>query len=215
MTLSLIRKNISSNLEYIPPELIKNNLLDKRGDIWGLGILLYELLHGNTPFWDENYKKIFDNIVQYKKIPFDSKISDEVVDLIQNLLNKNPINRLTLPKIYEHPWIQKYERFFEVSINNFRNKLKSYETEGKKLKDKQNYENKEEMQNLLEEGFSPENSPTRKLKKKVIFQDDIIKKETVPDKENITLTETEEKTPEIFIQKSDTEQVFNKNFFNF
>lgn len=158
-----LRKNYSGNLEYVSPEQIIHDIQDNRSDIWGLGILLYELLHGFAPFKNENYKILFENIYRNKQIFFQPNLTPEVIDLIQKLLNKLPSNRISLEEIYQHPWMKKYEKLFEISIDEFREKIKA-------LTEKSN--NNVERELILEEGFSPELSPTRKLKKKAIIAEE-------------------------------------------
>ena len=139
-----------------------------------------------------------------RQIPFIEKISDEVVDLIQKLLNKNPLTRIELNEVYEHPWIKKNERLFDVCINDFRQKVKRLEEEPKKTQ-----KNQTDLENILEEGFSPQNSPTRKLKKKVVFQINL-------EKNLETATEITEQTPDKFLKKKKVISLFiHKNSINF
>ena len=51
----------------MPPEILGNKKHDHRVDIWALGILLYEFLHGKTPFGHLERDKIYSSMMQIKK----------------------------------------------------------------------------------------------------------------------------------------------------
>ena len=68
---------------YVAPEILKGNGYDKSVDWWALGILLYEMLHGQPPFFDKNIYIMFQKIKDERVHPqFSSDISDEARDLI-------------------------------------------------------------------------------------------------------------------------------------
>ena len=52
------RKSICGTYEYMPPEVLKKNAQNEKVDIWCLGIMLYEMLHGKTPFNAEGLDEI-------------------------------------------------------------------------------------------------------------------------------------------------------------
>jgi serine/threonine protein kinase len=80
------RNTFCGTIEYMAPEIINNEQYDKSIDIWSLGVLLFEMIHGFNPF--ENNKKninlLFDNI-KHKNLKFQENISDECKDLIQKM----------------------------------------------------------------------------------------------------------------------------------
>ena len=69
-------------------------------DLWALGVTLYTFVYGHLPFHDDNivvlYDKIKNTSLTFPEQPF---MSDDLKDLIAGLLNKNPAERLTLPKV--------------------------------------------------------------------------------------------------------------------
>ena len=85
--------------QYMSPELIKENKLSFKNDIWSLGIIFYQLLVGVCPFdsniTEEIYKEICDN---YKNIDFPFFISDSAKKLLKGLITDED-NRLSLDEI--------------------------------------------------------------------------------------------------------------------
>ena len=79
--------------DYIPPEIILNQKYTRSVDWWQLGILLYELLVGHTPFFHHNIDKMFQAILE-KSLRPNPYLSEQAYDLIFKLLKKNPKDRL-------------------------------------------------------------------------------------------------------------------------
>ena len=83
------RETFCGTFEYMAPEIIKELPYNQGVDTWSLGILLYEMLHGNSPFCnknDENQRdlsQIFKNILM-KKLNVKEEISDSCKDLIKS-----------------------------------------------------------------------------------------------------------------------------------
>ncbi|CAN6454110.1 unnamed protein product [Victoria cruziana] len=97
--------------EYIAPEIITGTGHSSAIDWWALGILLYEMLYGRTPFRGKNRQKTFANIL-HKDLTFPSSIpvSLEARQLIYRLLHRDPINRLGsnggANEIKKHPFFR-------------------------------------------------------------------------------------------------------------
>lgn len=79
--------------DYIPPEIIRNKEYSTSVDWWQLGVLIYELIVGHTPFYDYNVDKMFRNIVK-KKLKRHPSLSEKAYDLVSLLLQKDPELRL-------------------------------------------------------------------------------------------------------------------------
>lgn len=81
--------------EYLAPEIIRGDGHGSAVDWWTLGIFLYELLHGKTPFkGNDNRETLFNVVGQGLKFPQDTDISFAAKDLIRGLLVKDPRRRL-------------------------------------------------------------------------------------------------------------------------
>ncbi|XAR71133.1 Non-specific serine/threonine protein kinase [Bertholletia excelsa] len=97
--------------EYIAPEIITGAGHSSAIDWWTLGILLYEMLYGRTPFRGKNRQKTFANVL-YKDLTFPSSIQVSLAarQLIHALLNRDPASRLGSSsganEIKEHPFFR-------------------------------------------------------------------------------------------------------------
>jgi serine/threonine protein kinase len=79
------------------PEMLISKSYDYRIDIWGLGILLYELLHGRAPFRGESVEEI--QIEMAAGLQIKESLSDALKSLIQRLLEINPDKRIALKEV--------------------------------------------------------------------------------------------------------------------
>ncbi|XVF01683.1 hypothetical protein REPUB_Repub04eG0109500 [Reevesia pubescens] len=97
--------------EYIAPEIITGTGHSSSIDWWALGILVYEMLYGRTPFRGKNRQKTFSNIL-HKDLTFPSGIPVSLAarQLINALLNRDPASRLGsgtgANEIKEHPFFR-------------------------------------------------------------------------------------------------------------
>ncbi|KAL4941036.1 hypothetical protein BDV06DRAFT_9376 [Aspergillus oleicola] len=79
--------------EYLAPEVIHNSGHGLAVDWWALGILIYEFLVGQPPFWDQNPMRIYEQIVE-GRIRFPSNMSPAAQNIISLLCKTNPTERL-------------------------------------------------------------------------------------------------------------------------
>lgn len=98
------RETFCGTLDYLPPEMVKNNKYHKNVDVWGLGVLLYEFLIGKPPFEDSSERGTYKKIKNVNPV-FPPHITKEAKDLITRLLHKNPNERLSLEDVLNHPWV--------------------------------------------------------------------------------------------------------------
>ncbi|KAM3140351.1 hypothetical protein pb186bvf_007511 [Paramecium bursaria] len=93
---------------YVAPEILIGSGYDLAVDYWSIGVILYVLLCGYTPFYEESNEKLFE-LIKKGKVDFSGqewkKISNEAKDLIQRLLEVDPGKRYKADQIIKHPWI--------------------------------------------------------------------------------------------------------------
>jgi calcium/calmodulin-dependent protein kinase I len=83
---------------YVSPEILSEKPYGKECDYWSIGVVLYILLCGFPPFYDDDNFALFEKI---KKCQYDfpspswDNISNEAKDIIKNLLVVDPAKRLT------------------------------------------------------------------------------------------------------------------------
>jgi serine/threonine protein kinase len=95
---------------YVAPEVLRNEGAGygKEVDLWGIGVILYVLLCGFPPFYDENNSKLFQLIqsgeFEYPS-PYWDAVSPEAINLIDKLLVLDPSQRLTAKQALKHTWL--------------------------------------------------------------------------------------------------------------
>ncbi|KAI7855446.1 serine/threonine protein kinase Psk1 [Circinella umbellata] len=102
---------ICGTAEYMAPEILMEMHYDKSVDWWTLGILMFEMLTGDTPFRANNKKKTLDAI-QNKKLMVPYYVTNDGKDLLNRLLRKNPNGRLGsgndgTKRVKSHRWFRK------------------------------------------------------------------------------------------------------------
>ena len=124
------RKSFCGTFEYMAPEIIKEIPYGKPVDIWALGILLYELYFGVSPFNsnkqnEEQTKEIINNIMQNKLFFNRKSIAYDMKDLIIHMLENDVNRRYTIDEVVAHPWFKKCKNKIKdidsISINKINN----------------------------------------------------------------------------------------------
>ncbi|KAI8331495.1 kinase-like domain-containing protein [Chlamydoabsidia padenii] len=94
---------------YTAPEIVKDQRYSKSVDMWALGCVLYTMLCGFPPFFDEDITDLTQKVAkgQYEFLsPWWDVVSDDVKDLITHTLCMNPRKRYTIDQFLKHPWMQ-------------------------------------------------------------------------------------------------------------
>ncbi|EAX85364.1 AGC family protein kinase [Trichomonas vaginalis G3] len=98
-------RSLCGTMEYVAPEMVRNEPYGSSVDIWSLGIITYEMAIGRTPFKRANQFKTFKAILE-EEPSINSNIDSKLLDLIQKLLVKDPKKRLTIDEINSHPFFE-------------------------------------------------------------------------------------------------------------
>jgi calcium/calmodulin-dependent protein kinase (CaM kinase) II len=98
---------------YLSPEVLKKEPYAKAVDIWACGVILYILLVGYPPFWDEDQHRLYAQIkagaYDYPSPEWDT-VTPEAKNLINQMLTVNPAKRIRSDEALKHPWICQRER---------------------------------------------------------------------------------------------------------
>lgn len=93
---------------YTAPEIVKDERYSKSVDMWALGCVLYTILCGFPPFYDESIEVLTEKVAkgQYTFLsPWWDEISPAAKDLVSHLLTVDPDKRYTIDEFLNHPWI--------------------------------------------------------------------------------------------------------------
>ncbi|XP_077426315.1 calcium/calmodulin-dependent protein kinase type II delta 2 chain isoform X4 [Vanacampus margaritifer] len=93
---------------YLSPEVLRKDPYGKPVDMWACGVILYILLVGYPPFWDEDQHRLYQQIkagaYDFPSPEWDT-VTPEAKDLINKMLTINPSKRITASEALKHPWI--------------------------------------------------------------------------------------------------------------
>jgi serine/threonine protein kinase len=105
-----IMKTACGTPGYVAPEVLKNKGYDSGAvDMWSVGVILYILLCGFPPFYEEELPALFDQILHARydfPSPWWDNISKPAKDLVTQLLEVDPKKRLTAKQAGDHPWVK-------------------------------------------------------------------------------------------------------------
>ena len=114
---------------HVAPETILEKPVGFAVDTWAAGIILYTLLGGYPPFWNERPEKLYAEIITKginMTTPFWDNVSPNAKDLISKLLDKSPVNRIDAEKALKHPWIIEHENIPKMHRRKTVEKLKEF-----------------------------------------------------------------------------------------
>ncbi|KAE9368793.1 calcium/calmodulin-dependent protein kinase-like protein [Stipitochalara longipes BDJ] len=97
---------------YTAPEIVKDERYSKSVDMWAMGCVLYTLLCGFPPFYDESIQVLTEKVAkgQYTFLsPWWDDISKPAQDLVSHLLTVDPNRRYTIRQFLDHPWIKGHD----------------------------------------------------------------------------------------------------------
>lgn len=93
-----VRTTFCGTFDYMAPEVFESANYDSAVDIWSLGIILFELFHGYSPYKGKNAFDIFNNI-KNNPLVFKEDLNAKIVDLIKKMLQIKPTKRIPIDEI--------------------------------------------------------------------------------------------------------------------
>jgi serine/threonine protein kinase len=136
-------KNFVGTPNYMAPECVRNKNSDFASDCWSLGCLLYNLFTGFPPFLGKSDYLIFlkSTEANYKFPP--DLIPPLAEDLISKLIVVEPSSRLTIPEIFNHPYLKDSREslsfprypYFELKEYAYKSILNKFKSAYEKYKD--------------------------------------------------------------------------------
>ncbi len=102
-----ITKDIIGTAEFISPEMVNQKITDYRtNDIWSLGIIIYMIFNGETPFKGKNDFITIDKVKEGKFEYIKKDIPEDVIDLLNNILIEDTTKRFDIKKVKEHKYFK-------------------------------------------------------------------------------------------------------------
>ena len=121
------RNSICGTFEYMAPEVIYQATHSYKADVWGLGILLYELLHGNPPFRARTLPDMRDEFVS-KPIQIYDEFSEGTKELLQILLQSDNDRRPGIEEVLKHPLVEHHLKtaYLPIPPETFKTLYRNY-----------------------------------------------------------------------------------------
>ncbi|NWT01650.1 ULK3 kinase, partial [Mionectes macconnelli] len=92
---------------YMAPEMVCRQQYDARVDLWSVGVILYEALFGEPPFASHSFAELEEKIRSDRvvKLPSRPQLSPECRDLLGQLLERDPLKRISFEHFFAHPFV--------------------------------------------------------------------------------------------------------------
>ncbi|OHT04009.1 AGC family protein kinase [Tritrichomonas foetus] len=113
---------------YVAPEIALGNKYDSSVDVWSMGVILYALTTGKLPFNGSSIEMQLKRVVMVNPF-FPPQLSEHLIDLLKQMLQKDPSNRIKITEIRNHPWIKSFENKDDQIIELFNNAINTDDVE--------------------------------------------------------------------------------------
>uniref|UniRef100_A0A674A8T1 Serine/threonine-protein kinase n=1 Tax=Salmo trutta TaxID=8032 RepID=A0A674A8T1_SALTR len=109
------RRSVVGTPAYLAPEVLRNKGYNRSLDMWSVGVIIYVSLSGTFPFNEDEdiHDQIQNADFMYPPNPW-KKVSQEAIDLINNLLQVKMRKRYSVDKSLSHPWLQDYQMWLDL-----------------------------------------------------------------------------------------------------
>jgi len=107
------RKTFCGTLDYMAPEVLKRDTYKEKADVWSLGVLLYEMLHGYAPFRGMRDQDTMQQIIE-DKLVFEDYIKSDTREIIKAMIRTDPRQRPSIVELFEMPWIKRAQKEFAI-----------------------------------------------------------------------------------------------------
>jgi NIMA (never in mitosis gene a)-related kinase len=91
---------------YLSPEICQEKPYDQKSDVWGLGCILYEMMELRRPFEASSLKGLVLKIINGVLPEFTRAFSKELIQILMEMLSKDPVKRPSIVNILEKPFIK-------------------------------------------------------------------------------------------------------------
>eukprot|EP00698_Gefionella_okellyi_P021219 TRINITY_DN6813_c0_g1_i1.p1 TRINITY_DN6813_c0_g1~~TRINITY_DN6813_c0_g1_i1.p1 ORF type:complete len:627 (-),score=92.98 TRINITY_DN6813_c0_g1_i1:153-2033(-) len=103
---------------YMAPEILRFQKYDAKADLWSVGVILFELLTGKPPFKADHQKQLLENIEKMElRLPKGVSISDSCLQILQLLLRRDPIHRLSYQDFFAHRFLD-FAHYARPNVSN-------------------------------------------------------------------------------------------------
>eukprot|EP00039_Didymoeca_costata_P007028 m.95678 g.95678 ORF g.95678 m.95678 type:complete len:493 (-) comp13506_c1_seq3:96-1574(-) len=100
------KMSLRGTLLYMAPEMLRDQRYDSRADLWSTGVILYELVFGQTPFHSTTYDELIGKILDSAPVHiFEGQISNQYAQLLRSLLQRDP-SRRSFELFFSHPLVK-------------------------------------------------------------------------------------------------------------
>ncbi len=93
-----VEGSVLGTMHYIPPEVLQGGRFSEKGDIYALGLILYEMLTGETQFKSSSFGELIQEIIE-KDVDCPSGVSEDICRILRSLLSREPDKRPTAVEI--------------------------------------------------------------------------------------------------------------------
>ncbi|CAB1335427.1 unnamed protein product [Coregonus sp. 'balchen'] len=109
------RRSVVGTPAYLAPEVLRNKGYNRSLDMWSVGVIIYVSLSGTFPFNEDEdiHDQIQNAAFMYPPNPW-KKVSQEAIDLINNLLQVKMRKRYSVDKSLSHAWLQDYQMWLDL-----------------------------------------------------------------------------------------------------